>query len=228
MKYWLILLCLFCAANVYAQGGRVKNRQFYPNEVEPTPNEPYKRSSYRVNNESREVADWMPVNPKDVLWRKDVWRIIDLSDKRNELMQYVYGHNDSSITLVRCLYEIVKSTDSVSAYAFSDDTSYTLNGIDLQEIVEYNKDSVVAYGLYENWQYDRKFGRMVVRINAISPMVRTKDGELAALFWVNYMKVRLLLNDYYIKGVKENIIFTDYLENRFFYSKITKTRTPLN
>ncbi len=79
------------------------------------------------------------------------------------------------------------------------------------------------YGIIEDWIFDRNQGQMVVRIEAIAPMVNDRP-----LFWLSYPDIRKYIVQYDIyagsKDMKMN--WDEYFESRLFSSMITRVSGP--
>ena len=97
---------------------------------------------------------------------------------------------------------------------------------------EFNTGLITKYSIKEDWIFDRNLGRLVVRIIGIAPMLDVYDensGEYkytTPLYWMYYPELRKLLVNYEVYNPKNDLkrmTWTDYFDNRYFESYVTKT-----
>jgi gliding motility associated protien GldN len=169
---------------------------------------------------------WQPTREADVMWKKRVWREIDVREKQNQAFRYPGDENTGGGYFIEILLDAVKK-GKVKAYSTFDDRFTTamskqevmdqLTGKDDSTLVtdpvtgaqtvqithkDFDPETVIKYRLKEDWIFDRNLGRMVVRIMGIAPIVAKMDpttGEArgqSALFWIYYPDARQALAQY--------------------------------
>jgi gliding motility associated protien GldN len=171
---------------------------------------------------------WEYIAPQDILWKKRVWRQIDLREKNNAPMS-----NDSLIPKEYVFANLLLfglKNGTIKAYA-DEDTGFK-NPISVQKI-----DSIIPcgegcvypkqvgyYKIIEDWIFDKEKGVMVVRILAIAPAVNV-NGNIKPLFWLYYPDCRNLFAQYEVFNPRDDIArytWDEYFESRQFSSKIIK------
>lgn len=169
---------------------------------------------------------WQPTREADVMWKKRVWREIDIREKQNQAFRYPGDENTGGGYFIEILLDAVKK-GKVKAYSTFDDRFTTamskqevmdqLTGKDDSTMVtdvvtgeqriqithkDFDPELVIKYRLKEDWIFDRNLGRMVVRIMGIAPIIAKIDpntGESrgqSALFWIYYPEARQALAQY--------------------------------
>lgn len=170
---------------------------------------------------------WDYIAPKDILWKKRVWRQIDLREKSNAPLR-----NDSLIPKDNIYANVILyglKNAKIKAY-LQDDTAFQ-NPLSIQKI-----DSIIQcgegcnypqqvshYQIMEDWIFDRDKGAMIVRIMAIAPAANV-NGTIKPLFWLHYSDNReyFAQPDVYNGNKKLDILWDEYFESRQFSSMITK------
>ncbi|PZF73294.1 type IX secretion system ring subunit PorN/GldN [Taibaiella soli] len=169
---------------------------------------------------------WQPIREADVMYKKRVWREIDIREKQNQAFRYPGDENTGGGYFIEILLDAVKK-GKIKAYSTFDDRFTTamskqevmdqLTGKDDSTLVtdvvtgaqtvqithkDFNPDLIIKYRIKEDWIFDRNQGRMVVRIIGIAPIVAKIDpttGEprgQSPLFWIYYPEARQALAQY--------------------------------
>lgn len=163
---------------------------------------------------------WQYIRDADILWKKRVWREIDVREKPNMAFRYQGDENTGGGMFIEILIDAVKR-GKIPAYGTFDDrfTSQlskedVLNSlvsapdtIEVEDpttgevkktIVEniFKPEDVTTYEIKEDWIFDRNQGKMVVRIVGICPLLDVYDRESGAfkskkrLFWLYYPDIK--------------------------------------
>ncbi len=197
----------------------VDNDNQYKSSLRPTTNIIY----YEKQNK---VLEWEPVREIDVMWKKTVWREIDLRERMNEFFTFnneEYGDG----MLIEIILNAVKS-GQVQAFNTTDDrftskmspdqvqelTAGRLDTVIVQdpETFEYYEEitrvtfdpkAVVKYRIKEETYFDKVKGKMYTRIIGIAPLrdERTSSGEYIGeipMFWLSYPELRPVLANHMV------------------------------
>jgi gliding motility associated protien GldN len=155
----------------------------------------YDRKEHRTS-----VLGWQHLREADVLWKRRVWREIDVREKQNMAFRYPGDDETGGGYFIEILMDAVKK-GKIKAYStFSDDrftTAYTKDQVmellagkkDTTKVIDpitgqetftitnrdFDPERVIKYRLKEDWLFDRNLGRMVSRIIGIAPIVTVVD-----------------------------------------------------
>lgn len=180
------------------------------------------------------ILPWQPVREADVLWKKRIWREIDIRQKQNMAFRYPGDDNTGGGMFIEILIDAVKK-GKVKAYSTVDDRftsaltkEQILEGLtgkpDTIPVVDpitgetsykiiqrdFNPDMVTKFRLKEDWIFDRNLGRMVVRIIGLAPLkdIYNEDGSFRAsspMFWLYYPELRDLLVQYEVYNPENDV-----------------------
>lgn len=248
--------------NSSSTGGAVSNQQ--PVKIEPVEN---KGNAPRdsdapldgiVENKTileKEVLPWEPVRESDIMWRKRIWRVIDVREKLN--LPFMYPEE----TFISILLKGVQDTvGGIKAYRTDDDKfSYKLtsqevstmgSSVDtIQQVdpVTYetklkivvnklNSDDIKRFRVKEEWFFDKQYSTLKVRILGIAPLKDETDeaGNFLyekPLFWVRYPDCReyLARHKVFMEGNDANpMSWEDLFELRRFSSYVYKESNVMN
>ncbi len=178
---------------------------------------------YDVQNK---VLEWETVRVIDVMWKKTVWREIDLRERMNTVFKYNnidYGDG----MYIEILLNAVKSGQVQAFNSVDDRFSIKLSAEDIdaltagkmdtfiiedpitgefiQEInkIEFNPNKVIKYRIKEETYFDKVRGKMYTRILGIAPVreVESSTGEKIgdeAMFWIYYPDLRQVNADHMV------------------------------
>jgi gliding motility associated protien GldN len=186
----------------------------------------------------------------DVMWSKNVWRVIDVRQKMN--LPFAYPQQP----LIQILHEAAKKgeltvydpavTDAdqckkpmtpaeVANIGVRHDTDWIVNALTgEEERVSIDNglswDKIIKYKVKEVWFFDTKTGTMKVRILAIAPVMADYDangnyrGDMT-MYWIPYAALRSMLatkEAFNPQNDSQHYSWEDLLEMRYFQSYIYK------
>jgi len=178
----------------------------------------------REHISNRKPIPYTPILEADVMWKRRVWRIIDLREKINLPLYYPISNDVNGLrSLTNVLYKAVTEEVSLRVYSSSvDDFSIEITPGDVKKLTEksYEKtipsmsdptiDTTIVVSesfspnrvkkllIKEEWFFDRQRSVLDVRILGISPLYEQDDKEKGdqPLFWIYFPEARTLLAKY--------------------------------
>lgn len=208
---------------------------------------------------SKKYIPYVHVREADVMWSKTVWRLIDLREKINLPLYYPTKPIDGRRSLMQVIYDAVKIGD-LTAYDSGQDDEFAQR-IPYENVVallgggttestdedgnpitidnEVRLDEVQRFLVKEVWWFDRKYGRMDVRIIGICPIRESAstqdDGTVryksSLTFWVYYPELRPFLSEqevYNTRNDSQRQSFDDLMAQRRFASYIYRESNVYN
>lgn len=191
--------------------------------------------AYDMVEHTTKILDWQPLRENDVMWKKRVWREIDIREKQNMAFRYPGDDYTGGGYFIEILFDAIKK-GKIKAYSNIDDRftkalskdqilEILLGTPDTQEVYdpvkdvyqmvitqrEFNPDIVTKYRLKEDWIFDRNLGRMVVRIIGIAPIQDIIDESTGlfrgsqAVFWLYYPEIRPMLAQYEVFNPENDV-----------------------
>ncbi|NCX94974.1 MAG: gliding motility protein GldN [Chitinophagia bacterium] len=140
---------------------------------------------------------WQRIREADILWRKRVWREIDIREKQNIAFRYEGDENTGGGMFIEILLDYVKKGKIAAYSSFGNDDRFTQK-LTKEQIMEklapkidtvlvespetgemiktptqrdFHPENIVVFKVKEDWIFDRNMGRMVVRITGIAPVI---------------------------------------------------------
>ncbi len=188
----------------------------------------------RVEHVTR-ILPWQSLRENDIMWKKRVWREIDIREKQNMAFRYPGDDYTGGGYFIEIILDAVKK-GKIKAYSNVDDrftNALTKDQIlemmigqpDTNEVIdpvsgemkviitrrEFNPDLITKYRIKEDWVFDRNLGRMVVRIVGIAPIKDIIDENTGlfrasqAVFWLHYSEIRPMLAQYEVFNPENDV-----------------------
>lgn len=206
----------------------------------------------RVSSQSKPVIVLPKIRSADIMWSKEIWRSIDLSDRFNFPFYFPIEKRKDKLSLFDVLSKGLVSKE-FKAYKTDDlvgnDTlpyDQLKNKLVFRDSMlfyyadEFGNDSIkrklqidtltgeyiVQYYIRETWFFDKQRSVMDVRIKAVCPVKYDMEkGMLIPLFWIDYEEARPYLNSFTAinsKNDSEERTFDELFIKRKFNSTIKK------
>ncbi|RYE20564.1 MAG: gliding motility protein GldN, partial [Sphingobacteriales bacterium] len=148
------------------------------------------------------VLHWAEPREADVMYRKRIWREIDIRQKQNMPFRFKGDEYSGGGMFIEILTDAVKK-GKIKAYSATDDRfTTTMTKDQIMEMLQgkpetlqvpnpdnpdemmikiinndFNPDLITRFRLKEDWFFDRNLGRMVVRIIGIAPLLDKYNEE---------------------------------------------------
>lgn len=178
----------------------------------------------RVTHVNR-ILPWQYLREADVMWKKRVWREIDVRQKQNMAFRYPGDENTGGGMFIEILLDAIKK-GKIKAYSTTYDRFTSaltkdqvmemligkadtiqvedpITGAITTKIIrkDFNPDQVTKFRIKEDNIFDRNLGRMVTRIIGLAPLLDRydDDGQFRAsspMFWISYEELRPILAQY--------------------------------
>ena len=168
--------------------------------------------------QNRKPIPYTPIREADVMWKRRVWRIIDLREKINLPLYYPLGNDVNGLrSLTNVIYKSVTEEVSLRVYSGAvDDFSQEVTPSEVKKMTEKSYEKVIPsmldpsidttiivtesfspnrvkkFLIKEEWFFDRQRSVLDVRILGICPMYEQEDKEKGdqPLFWVYFPEAR--------------------------------------
>lgn len=177
---------------------------------------------------------WQHLREDDVMWKKRVWREIDIRQKQNMPFIYPGDENTGGGSFIEILIDAIKR-GKIMAYSPLDerfttpftkdqimdvlvgqpDTVYVENietGEREMKIsrTEFDPNSITKFRIKEDVIFDRNLGRKVTRIIGLAPLIdkKSSSGEFigtAPFFWLYYQDIRDVLAQYEVFNPENDV-----------------------
>ena len=202
----------------------------------------------------RRVLAYENLREADIMWKRRIWRMIDVKEKINlpflnpqrplisifleaaqsgdlRVFDPIGGDNFSMLMDEKTLRDMAGGFDTVLVT-----DPVTFEQVPVIEERLFDPTSVLRYRIQEMWFFDKESSTMKVRILGIAPMIQENTEDLGRsierpMFWVYYPEARQLLANesaYAFGNDAANRSWEDVFEYRFFNSYITKASNVLD
>ena len=191
------------------------------------------------------------VREADIMWKKRIWREIDIREKQNMAFRYPGDDYTGGGYFIEIILHAVKN-GKIKAYSNMDDrfttaltkeqilelligqpdTTMVVDPVTGEETVkitqkEFDPDVVTKYRLKEDWFIDRNTGRMRNQIIGIAPIrdVYNDDGTYRAsqaVFWLYYPEITPMLAQYEVFNPENDVARMSWYE--FFENRYFASR----
>lgn len=206
----------------------------------------------------KKYIPYVHVREADVMWSKTIWRIIDLREKMNLPLYYPTTRMEGRRSLVQVIYDALELGD-VQAYDATTNDSFERRltkeefrralGAGVDSLYDEEGNVVITYSdahleqiqrllLKEVWWFDRRYGRMDVRIIAVCPIRESTEGEgeservkAELCFWIYYPELRPYLSQqevYNTRNDAQRSSYDDLMAQRHFASYIYRESNVYN
>jgi gliding motility associated protien GldN len=173
---------------------------------------------------NRKPIPYTPIREADVMWKRRIWRIVDLREKINLPLYFPIANDVNGLrSLTNVLYKAVTEEVSLRVYSASvDDFSVEVTPGDIKKLTEksyektipsmmdptvdttilitesFSPNRVKKVLLKEEWFFDRQRSVLDVRILGIALLYEQDDKEKGdqPLFWVYFPEARNVLAKY--------------------------------
>ncbi|MBY0245451.1 MAG: gliding motility protein GldN [Sphingobacteriaceae bacterium] len=206
----------------------------------------------RLDVDSLSLVPFPDVRDEDVIYRKRLWREIDLRDtinatfranqsnlmgvfvaaiKSEELTAYSpKGVGEKSLDDDDSFQTPLTSLEAIKAVVGSVQITDNNTGSVKDTLNDYNGDLFLKFRLKEDWILDQKRSVFEARIVGIAPLkLDEKTNNWQPIFWINYNDARELLSRKRIVNSRNDasiLTFDDVFLRRIFASNIIKETNP--
>lgn len=180
--------------------------------------------------------------PQEVVWKRDVYRVLDLNKEKNASLYYPVQPMGKSMNLFTYIFRHILD-NSITAYDYNIDgyENFTSeHNVDPKELLEnysiyyeYGEDStitvnpsdmptneVLSYYIKESHYFDQRTSTYNHRVTAICPVLH-RSGEFASevtkypMFWLKYDEIAALLSLQTVMSSSYNNVSTMTLDDYF-------------
>lgn len=231
------ILFLGCSLSAYAQPGTMTDKS---SSVDAGSVNSEWQPSRRPDGAYDKVAHvskampWQQLREDDVMWKKRVWREIDVRQKQNMPFIYPGDENTGGGSFIEILIDAVKR-GKIMAYSSMDDrftTPFTKDQI-MDVLVgkpdtiyienpetgeremkisrtDFNPNAITKFRIKEDVIFDRNLGRRVTRIIGLAPLLdkKSSSGEFIGsgpFFWLYYPDIRDVLAQYEVFNPENDV-----------------------
>ncbi|MFN5372312.1 MAG: gliding motility protein GldN [Bacteroidia bacterium] len=173
---------------------------------------------------NRKPIPYAPVREADVMWKRRIWRVIDLREKINLPLYFPLNNDVNGLrSLTNVIYKAVTEEVSLRVYSSAaDDFSQEVTPSEVKKMTEKSYEKVIPSMLdpsvdttiivtesfspnrvkkillKEEWFFDKQRSVLDVRILGICPLYEQEDKEKGdqPLFWVYFPEARKELAKY--------------------------------
>jgi gliding motility associated protien GldN len=205
----------------------------------------------RIHIREKKPIPYVPIREADVMWSKDIWRIIDLREKMNQTLYYPLEPMNERMSLFGVIMHGIRE-NNLRAYADHPNKMFTTDLLMTEsEIVEkigadtvfgeirLKTQEIKQFLVKEKWFFDKQHSTMRVRIMGMAPIrvynqqINLPDGTIQIspevqyeiAFWIYFPEYRPLFARYEIYNPNNDsnpLSFDDLFIQRKFASFIFK------
>ncbi|MFN8285268.1 MAG: gliding motility protein GldN [Chitinophagales bacterium] len=170
------------------------------------------------DNSNKQPLEYQYQREADVMWSKNIWRVIDIREKMNlpfaypprPLIQILHESAkkgditvyDPSVEYADQFKQVMSTTD-VAKIGERIDTVYNINPVTFEEEMvvmktEMTWEKITKYRVKEVWFFDTRTSSMQVRIIGLAPVMEYYDaagnylGDMT-MYWIPYEELRTML-----------------------------------
>lgn len=169
------------------------------------------------DNSDKQPLDYQYQREADVMWSKNIWRVVDVRQKMNlpfaypqrplaQIIHEAARHGEITVydpTVVNAdQFKQVMSVTDAGKIGERIDTVYNLNPITFEEELtvvktELTWDKITKYRIKEVWFFDTRTSTMQVRIIGLAPVMEYYDaagnymGDMT-MYWIPYEELRTM------------------------------------
>lgn len=191
--------------------------------------------------------------PTEVVWKRDVYRTLDLKKEKNATLYYPVDPQGDNMNLFTYIFRLFINND-IPAYSYNLDGNESFvpeNKVNPKELLDnfgiyYEEENgalivsqsdipsaqVLSYYIKESNYYDQRTATYNRRITALCPVLH-RSGEFTAevtkypMFWLNFDEISPLLNNQKVMSSSYNNVSTmtmsDYFLKNSYEGEIYKT-----
>ena len=194
----------------------------------------------------KSVLPYPKIQERDIMWKKYIWRVIDVREKMNLPFMYpqapffeimtnaakngelnLYSPEDDHFSYNLSneeLNEMLFNKDTVQIWKDSDNVEF----VPIQNQLNY--EDVKRFRVKEVWYFDSHYSVLKVRILGVAPLIEihNENGDFQyerPLFWAAYNELRPVLAKERVFNPQNdaaNTSWEDLMEMRYFASVIIK------
>lgn len=191
--------------------------------------------------------------PTEVVWKRDVYRTLDLKKEKNATLYYPVDPQGDNMNLFTYIFRLFINKE-IPAYSYNLDGNESFlpeNKVDPKELLDnfgiyYEEENgaiivsqsdipsaqVLSYYIKESNYYDQRTATYNSRVTALCPVLH-RSGEFTAevtkypMFWLNFDEISPLLNSQKVMSSSYNNVSTmtmgDYFLKNSYEGEIYKT-----
>jgi len=202
---------------------------------------------YETQIATRQHLVYRPVQERDVLWEKRIWREIDIKELRNHhfananrffvdiLLDAAIKGDIQAYSVMDDQFKTKLTKEETYSLRYSVDTTCVINPETFVEDCipisnELNPEEVTRFRIKEVWYFDNASSRLNVRILGIAPIVNRLDDNgnflhSAPMCWFYFDELRPILAKeamFNPNNDRQHMSWDDVFVSRYFGSYITK------
>ncbi len=226
-----------------------------PARVKERAKKEQKKTTTAVVNLTERAKNQFPttVVPQEVVWKRDIYRLLDLKKEQNASLYYPVEPMGGSVNLFTYIFRLILE-GSINAYTYNLDgyESFTEDSkIDPKDLLDNYRiyyeekegelavgksdipsSEVLSYYIKESYYYDQRTATYNQRVTAICPVLHraeefTTEVTKYPMFWLNYDEVAQFLAQQTLVTSSYNNVSSmtidDYFKKHCYEGEIYKT-----